>query len=144
MNDVVDAVVEFANTSPVLLDSTAFGAAWLWCGRAPEGTSMPYGTIQTYSVTPTWDSGENGSLVSGVEAGTFNVSVYSTSRANCGRLAKLVRDVLADAPLAFSGGSLMHIRPGAFSLDLDPDPGPSGEDVWQAVLAFDVRIDTTP
>lgn len=144
MSDVVDAVAAFANAHPALTDSTAFGGAWLWHGRAPDETPMPYGTLAGYTFTPSYDSGEAGSDVGSVEEASFTLAVYSGSRANCGRLMKLVRQTLSDAPLAFSGGVLMHLRPGAFSLDLDPDPGPDGSDVWQAVSTFDVRIDATP
>lgn len=143
MSDLVEAMVEFANAHPALTDSTAFGGSWLWLGRAPGDTALPYGTITTYTATPTFDSGEAGSNRGSVEAGSLTLAVYSTSRANCGRLAKLVRDTLTDAPLAFSAGSLMHLRPGSFSVDLDPDPGPAGEDVWQAVTTFEFQVDAT-
>jgi hypothetical protein len=143
MNDVVDAVAAFVNAHPTLTDSTAFGGAWLWLGRAPDDTAMPYGTVTAYSVTPSHDSGEAGTSHGSIDTGTFQLSIFSTSRANCGRLASLVRSTLSDAPLSFAGGQLMHLRPGPFRIDLDPDPGPDGQDVWQAVVMFDVMIDTT-
>jgi hypothetical protein len=142
--DHVDAASAFLNAHPILSDSTAFGSSgWLWLGRAPVDTPMPFGVIGDDGTSPTFDSGEAGTTRGVVENGSFTVAIFSTSRANCGTLTRLVRQVLTDAPLAFSAGSLMHMRPTNLSVDLDPDPGPAGEDVWQGIVSFDVMIDTT-
>lgn len=141
--DLVEAVVAFANAHPALTDSTAFGTtSWLWLGLAPAETATPHATISGESSTPAYHSRDLGGEPGSVTEATFTLSVYSSTRANCRRLSELVRDTLTDAPLAFSGGDLLQLRPGATAIDLDPDPGPDGGDVWAASTVFNAILST--
>lgn len=141
--DLVEAVVAFANAHPTLTDSTAFGdTSWLWLGLAPQDQPLPHATLTAESSTPAYHSKDQGGGLGSVTEATFTLSVYSSTRANCRRLADLVRSTLTDAPLVFSGGELLQLRPGATSIDLDPDPGPDGGDVWAASTVFNAIIST--
>jgi hypothetical protein len=143
-DDLIGAVVEYANAHPSLTDAAAFGSAsWLWLGLAPQTQELPYGTITADSATPAYYSPDDGGLAGSLDAITFILSVYSTSRTNCRRLTDLVKATITDAPLAFTGGTLLVLRPGSVAVNLDPDLGPSGEDVWAGVIQFEATVDST-
>jgi hypothetical protein len=54
-----------------------------------------------------------------------------------------VKATITDAPLGFTGGTLLVLRPGSVAVNLDPDLGPSGEDVWAGVIQFEATVDST-
>jgi hypothetical protein len=143
-DDLIGAVVEYANAHPSLTDATAFGSAsWLWLGLAPQTQEMPHGTITSESTDPNYYSPDEGGAAGSLADVTFALSIYSTSRTNCRRLTDLVKATITDAPLGFTGGTLLVLRPGSVAIDLDPDLGPSGEDVWAGVIQFEATVDST-
>jgi hypothetical protein len=128
-DDLIGAVVDLANAHPSLTGATAFGSSsWLWLGLAPQTQELPYGTITAHSATPAYSSPDDDGMAGSLDAVTFILSVYSTSRENCRR---------------FTGGTLLVLRPGSVAVNLDPDLGPSGEDVWAGVIQFEATVDTT-
>jgi hypothetical protein len=142
-DDLIGAVVEFANSHPNLTDASAFGSTlWLWLGLAPQTQELPYGTITGSSVDPSYYSPDDGGLVGSMDGTTFNLNIYSTTRANCLRLVTLAQSTLWEAPLNFAGGTQLSLRPGPVTINLDPDLGPSGEDVWAGVIQFQATVNT--
>jgi len=108
----------------------------LWLDRAPNGTAFPFATYSVASDVDEFDTSDTHQRQYQVQ-----FSAYDTGKESARLARKAIRAVmlpaLADwAPLSWTGGVEIGRFPAGQTLNLDPDRGPGGVDVWQAT--FDV------
>jgi hypothetical protein len=111
---------------------------WFWLDTGPVDDSLPYAVLGD----PDGDiSGEAGNPANETDIGSFRIQVYATTRSSARSLCRSVADAIeaADAAgsITFDEGALLYLRRSGSGIDqLDPDPGPSGQDVWSHTIQF--------
>lgn len=119
--------------------ASGLGAAFpggLWLDRAPDGTAYPFATFSVASDVDDFDTSDTHQREVQVQ-----FAAYHTGKETA-RLARLaMRSAMLPAqadwvPLSWADGQEIGRFPAGQSLNLDPDRGPGGVDVWQAT--FDV------
>jgi hypothetical protein len=140
--DLIASLASTLNTAPTL--AAAFGSTgWLWLGRAPAGVAMPYAVLFDTSNEVEYESSGPGGYTPVVERVTGQASIFADDRAEARALSDLFRYELNRATAPITTGDLMHLWVTGHNVELDPDPGPDGSDVWQAVIRFDASINTS-
>lgn len=130
--DLLDAIY-------MAFGSAGLGATFpggLWLDRAPNGAAFPFATYSVASDVDEFDTSDTHQ-----RQYTVQFAAYHTGKESARLVRRSLRAVMlpatADwAPLVWSGGVEIGRFPAGQTLNLDPDRGPGGVDVWQAT--FDV------
>jgi hypothetical protein len=135
--DLFEAIVVACNTDATL--ASLFGRqGWLWITEAPDGEPMPYAVLSQPASELSFSTFTDDGSEPTVESATYQVSIFSTSRALNQSIGDQVNASLSPADLRHADGYLMALRVTSAADMLDPDRGPGGVDVWQRVLLLDV------
>jgi len=129
---LLESIAAFWLASPALRAATSDGRLWL--DEAPESIDLPYAVIELVQDLPeTWTTANifNRALVS--------ISLYAaTAAAAASAMRSVIVPAFTLAPLTVGGEPVMHILPESSGVEISPEFGPRGQDVWAASQRFEV------
>ncbi len=108
----------------------------LWLDRAPNGTEFPFATYSVASDVDEFDTSDTHQRQYQIQFSAYHTGKESARLARKALRAAMLPAAADWVPLEWTGGLEIGRFPGGQTLNLDPDRGPGGVDVWQAT--FDV------
>ena len=101
-----------------------------------EGTQLPFLVEWKVDEESTYESRGDTGTAPYDDQGEVQISIFATSKSTANAIARTVRKSLNDAPLRFDDGELLMFSSVGKHTLKDPERGPQGTDVWQAVCRF--------